>query len=105
MHFPFMGNRQHHFLLISISVKAELMDREKQVEHGLAVAQIALASGLLTDEKGVEVPVWLIEPRRRRIFRLSIHEAAYAQAKKLSASDLLSKQYDGIKCSWPLVET
>ena len=57
-HLPFMGNRQLHFLMVSISVKPGWIDRDQQVKETLAVARVVIGSGLLTDEKAVEVSAW-----------------------------------------------
>jgi hypothetical protein len=77
-HIPFMGTREHFFLLVNIYVQPDWTDREKQVSDCLALARIIIGSGLLEDEK------------------------AYAQAMEAKTADVLAKKYEGIVCQWPL---
>ncbi len=102
-HIPFMRSREHFFVLISAYVSPEVVEREKLANECIAVAQVAIGSGLLSDEKAVEVALYAAEGTKlRRVIRLTVLEAAFAQAMRTSAMDLLGeKPQEGITCQWP----
>src|SRR5271154_7007722 len=70
-HLPYLGTRESFFLLVSIPVRPDWTDREQQIKDCLAIAQAVIRSGLLKDEKGVEVAAWFVKfelKRNRRAF-------------------------------------
>lgn len=102
-HIPFMGSREHFFILINIYVKSDWIEREKQVNDSLAIVRIVIHSGLLQNEKGIEVAAWSGEQNKRsRVVRLSVLRSAYETAMNLQGADVLDKQHEGITCHWPL---
>jgi len=102
-HIPFMGSRENFFLLISICLKQESVDRKDLVSECLSAASLAIRSGLLCEEKAVEVSLYEEGPTRLyRVARLSILDVAFDQVPKIEASDLLVHPMEGVVCQWPL---
>jgi hypothetical protein len=102
-HIPTDKSRESFYLLINICVKPEWVDREKQINDCLTIARVVIGSGLLTDERAVEVSAFAIEDKNsRRVFCLSVYDTAFAQVMEIEAADLLNKQFEGITCQWRL---
>jgi len=104
-HIPYQRSADQYFLLVNVNVKTAADDRDSLLTRSLAVAQAIIRSTLLSDEKAVEVSVWVdVSPPKnpRRAFRLSILEAAYPKALQIKAADLKEKEHPGIVCQWPL---
>lgn len=104
-HIPFMGTRERFFILVNLHVRPDATTREKLINGSIAVAKLIIGSGLLTDEKGVEVSAFVTVPEQKnlkRVFRLSILDTAFSQAAQIEAADLLDKVHMGISCQWPL---
>jgi hypothetical protein len=104
-HIPFMRTREKFFLLINVHMRLEANNSEKLLAGCLAAVQSIIGSGLLTDEKAVEISAFVEVPKRenlRRVFRLSVLDIAFPQIMQINASDLVDKQYIGITCQWPL---
>ena len=104
-HIPFMGSREKCFLLVNVHLRSEANGREKLVVGCFEVVQSIIGSGLLTDEKAVEISAFVDVLGReslRRIFRLTVFDIAFVPAMQIAAADLLTKQHSGITCQWPL---
>jgi hypothetical protein len=110
-HIPFMQSRESFFLLVNIEMKPEANAREKLVAGCLLMAQSIIRSGLLVDEKAVEISAFVAVPEQKnlkqiyhlkRIYRFSVLDTAFAQAMQVTAEELLSREYKGMKCQWPL---
>jgi hypothetical protein len=59
----------------------------------------------LSDEKAVEVSVWIdsAAPKRPiRVFRLSILDTAFATVMQIGVAELQNNKHAGITCQWPL---
>jgi hypothetical protein len=104
-HIPFMGTREKFFLLVNVHVRLEANNRERLLNTGFRAVQLIIESGLITDEKAVEISGFVEVPGQsnlRRIFRLSALDVAFSQMTQIDAQDLLEQKYEGITCQWPL---
>jgi hypothetical protein len=103
-HIPFMGTRDNFYLLININIRSEANNKLQLINLCLIAAQIAIGSGLLTDEKAVEVSAFVDvvnQETLKRVFLLGVSAASFGQAMHIRATDLLSKTHPGITCQWP----
>jgi hypothetical protein len=94
-HLPFMGTREHFFLLVNPHARSET-NKEQLINMCFAAAQLVIGSSFLTDEKALEISAFIDVPKQenlRRAFRLPAHDTAFVQAMQISAADLLSKSY------------
>jgi hypothetical protein len=104
MHIPFMGNRDSFYLLISIHVLPKLAVREFLAQETFSVARVAIESGLLKDERAVDVAAYIPGPKgSQRVNRFTVNDTAFDRFRTLEFSELMSNdQHEGIKWSWPL---
>jgi len=102
-HISFMGTGEK-FLLVNVNVRSEATNKQQLIDICLTAAQLAIGSGLLTDEKAVEISAFVDvghQENLRRVIRLGVLAASFVQAMHISAGDLSSNTYAGITCQWP----
>lgn len=100
-HLPYQGTRDKYFLLINLNVNPGKSDRDSLYAGALAVAQAVIRSTLLSDEKAIEVSVWVdsaVQKSPRRVFRLSILDTAFAAVMQVSMAELQANKQEGITC-------
>jgi len=74
------------------------------IRECLHIARKIIETGILTDEKGIEIAVYVPGPRNpQRACRLIALTAAYAKLLSAQVSDVLSKQIDGLSFQSPLI--
>ena len=103
MHIPYMGNRESFYLLISILVLPQFAERQLLVQETFSAARAAIESGLLNEEKAVDVAVYISSPKGpQRMGRFTVYDTAFDRIRTLAISDLLNNdQHEGINWSWP----
>lgn len=102
-HIPYMGTRENFFLLINLLISSEI-DRENLVNICVVVSRLAIESGLITNEKAVEVSIFSAKNEKtRRLIRVYVLDSAFADFLQVKNLDVLNNRFEGIRCQWPLV--
>lgn len=101
MHIPFMGTRESFFLLVSIVLAFQTDERERVVNHCLAICHSIIAAGLLEEEKGLEVVAYINEnAEMQRVIRFSVHESAFSKIEGLDLTEIIEDRCSGIECQF-----
>ena len=104
IHLPFMGKREEFFLEVAIHRKEAPNCRETLISECLHIASKIIETGILTDEKGIEIAVYVPGPRNpQRACRLIALTVAYSKLLSAQVADVLSKQIEGLTFQAPLV--
>jgi hypothetical protein len=104
-HIPFMRRQREFFLQVTLEFIPPFLVKEAD-NQCLAVARMVINSGILTDQRGVEVAGWEGKwPERKRVVRLSILSKAYLQAITSNDESVLGNLVDGITCHHPISTT
>jgi len=102
MHIPYMGTRQSFFLLISIVLSFWPDEKERLVNHCLAICRSIIGSRLLRAEKGLEIVAYINKnTKMHRIIRLSVLESAFSKIVESEAAEIIGGNCPGITCQFP----
>jgi len=100
-HIPFMGTRQKFFLLVSTVLSSLVEERKQLVSHCLSICRSIIGSGLLIEEKGLEVAIYANAKKAHRIIRFSVFDGAFSKIEGLNLEEIIEGRYPGIVYQFP----
>jgi hypothetical protein len=101
-HIPFMGSRENFFLLVSVVLTLWPDENIRLVKHCLSICRSIIGSGILKQEKGLEVVAYVNEKMNmRRVIRFSVLRTAFSKVAEVEAAEIIAKGSVGITCQFP----